>query len=63
MSETLFKVCQRLVVAVAVALFVSLPAGAQVSKEVLDSISTPDHVMTSIGRLEFLDGAPYPETA
>mgnify|MGYP000449931426 CR=1 FL=1 len=58
MSETLFKVCRRLVVAVAVALFVCLPAGAQVSKEVLDSISTPDHVMTSIGRLEFLDGAP-----
>jgi hypothetical protein len=63
MSETLFKVRRRLVVAIAVALFVSLPAGAQVSKGVLESISTPDHVMTSIGRLEFLDGAPYPETA
>ena len=63
MSETLFKVCRRLVVAVAVALFVSLPVGAQVSEEVLESISTPDQVMTSIGRLAFLDGAPYPETA
>ena len=63
MSETLFKVCRRLVVAVAVALFVCLPVGAQVSKEVLDSISTPDQVETSIGTLEFLDGAPYPETA
>lgn len=38
-------------------------AFAQVSKEVLDSISTPDKVKTSIGTLKFLDGAPYPETA
>ena len=36
---------------------------AEVSKEVLDSISTPDEVKTSIGTLKFLDGAPYPETA
>jgi hypothetical protein len=40
-----------------------LPSGAQVSKEVLDSISTPNQVETSIGTLKFLDGAPYPETA
>jgi hypothetical protein len=40
-----------------------LPVGAQVSKEVLDSISTPDQVETSIGTLKFLDGAPYTETA
>jgi hypothetical protein len=40
-----------------------LPIGAQVSKEVLDSISTPNQVKTSIGTLKFLDGAPYPETA
>ncbi len=39
------------------------PALAEVSKEVLDSISTPDKVKTSIGTLKFLDGAPYPETA
>ena len=38
-------------------------AVAQVSKEVLDSISTPNKVETSIGTLEFLDGAPMPETA
>lgn len=38
-------------------------ASAEVSKEVLDSISTPDEVKTSIGTLKFLDGAPYPETA
>ncbi len=38
-------------------------ASAQVSKDVLDSISTPDKVETSIGTLEFFDGAPSPETA
>jgi len=36
---------------------------AEVSKEVLDSISTPNQVKTSIGTLKFLDGAPMPETA
>ena len=39
------------------------PAGAQVSQEVLDSISTPNEVETSIGTLKFLDGAPLPDTA
>ena len=39
------------------------PAVAQVSQEVLDSISTPNEVETSIGTLKFLDGAPLPETA
>jgi hypothetical protein len=39
------------------------PAGAQVSQNVLDSISTPNEVETSIGALKFLDGAPLPETA
>ena len=39
------------------------PAGAQVSQEVFDSISTPNEVETSIGTLKFLDGAPLPETA
>ncbi len=38
-------------------------ATAQVSEETLDSISTPDQVETSIGTLEFMDGAPTPETA
>lgn len=38
-------------------------ASAEVSKKVLDSISTPNKVKTSIGTLKFLDGAPYPETA
>ncbi len=36
---------------------------AEVSEEVLKSISTPNKVETSIGTLEFLDGAPLPETA
>ena len=39
------------------------PASAQVSQEVLESISTPDQVETSIGTLRFSDGAPLPETA
>jgi len=38
-------------------------ASAGVSKDVLDSISTPDKVETSIGTLRFLDGAPDQETA
>jgi hypothetical protein len=38
-------------------------ASAQVPQDVLDSISTPNEVKTSIGSLKFLDGAPYPETA
>jgi hypothetical protein len=39
------------------------PALAQVSQEVIDSISTPNEVKISVGTLKFLDGAPYPETA
>jgi hypothetical protein len=38
-------------------------AEAQVSQETLDSLSTPDKVETSIGTLEFKDGAPSVETA
>jgi len=38
-------------------------ASAEVSKNVLDSISTPDKVETSIGTLNFFDGAPHPKTA
>ncbi len=48
---------------IAFALLMYLPAAGQVSQEVLDSISTPDQVETSIGTLEFLDGAPLPQTA
>ena len=38
-------------------------AVAGVSQDVVESISTPDKVETSIGTLEFFDGAPSPETA
>jgi len=48
---------------VAVIALLALPAGAEVSQETLDSISTPDHVETSIGTLEFKDGAPSAATA
>jgi hypothetical protein len=63
MNKTFFRICLNLVVTLVVATLMCLSAGAQVSKEVLDSISTPDRVETSIGTLEFLDGAPYPATA
>ena len=58
--------CKKLlsrVMALAIALMMSLPATGQVSEEVLDSISTPDQMETSIGTLKFLDGAPLPQTA
>ena len=63
MNKACFRFSVKTAVTLAVAYFMCLPIGAQVSKEVLDSISTPDQVKTSIGTLNFLDGAPYPETA
>jgi len=63
MNKTCFRVYLNIVITLVVAYFMCLPIGAQVSKEVLDSISTPNQVKTSIGTLKFLDGAPYPETA
>ncbi len=38
-------------------------ANAQVSRETLESLGTPDRVESSIGTLEFKDGAPTLETA
>jgi hypothetical protein len=63
MNKSLIRVGLNVVTAFVALQFMCLPAAAQVSKEVLDSISTPDQVETSIGTLEFLDGAPLPETA
>jgi hypothetical protein len=61
------KYLLNLFIFAALALFASgllvSTAFAEVSKEVLDSISTPNKVKTSIGTLEFLDGAPLPKTA
>ncbi|MBT8338430.1 MAG: DUF1254 domain-containing protein, partial [Desulfatitalea sp.] len=48
---------------VVAAFCVSVTAIAQVSKEVLDSISTPNKVKTSIGTLAFMNGAALPDTA
>jgi hypothetical protein len=45
-----------------VILLFSSVAFAEVSQEVMDSISTPNEVETSIGTLHFLDGAPLPDT-
>ena len=41
----------------------SADAHAEVSEEILGSITTPNEVDTSIGTLEFLDGAPTADTA
>ena len=49
-----------LTIAFVLAHLMCLPANAQVSSEVLDSISTPNQVETSLGTLEFLDGARLP---
>ena len=37
-------------------------AMAELSQEVLDSVSTPDHVDSRLGQLEFTDGAPSAKT-
>ncbi len=63
MNKTCFRVYRNIAITFVATHFMCLPAGAQVSEEVLDSISTPDQVETSIGTLKFLDGAPYRETA
>jgi hypothetical protein len=63
MNQSATRAGLNVVTALVAAQFICLPAGAQVSKEILDSISTPDRVETSIGTLKFLDGAPLPETA
>ncbi len=49
---------------VAVALILSMGqfAAAEVSKEELQSISTPDKVKTSLGELKFFDGVPTDDT-
>ena len=49
----------------ALALVIALSTGlatAQVSGQTLNSISTPDRLETSLGTLEFRDGAPSKET-
>src|SRR5210317_391967 len=63
MKKACIKVYLSIAVTFLITHFMCLPIGAQVSKKVLDSISTPDQVETSIGTLKFLDGAPFPETA
>jgi hypothetical protein len=50
------------IVAVALVFSMGQFAAAQVSKEELQSISTPDKVKTSIGELKFFDGVPTDDT-
>ena len=52
-----------MVMAMVMAVQLAGTAFARVSQAVLDSISTPNEVETSIGTLKFMDGAPLPETA
>jgi len=61
MRKTILPIVSLVIIS-GVVLF-ARPAVAQVSQEVVDSISTPNEVETSIGTLKFLDGAPLPETA
>ena len=56
------KLTQPLAALISLAMLATT-ATAEVSKETLASIMTPDRVETSIGTLKFLDGAPYPETS
>ena len=63
MNKPSFKECLNITVAFIAAYSICSPATAQVSKEVLESISTPNQVETSIGTLEFFDGIPTRETA
>lgn len=48
---------------ISLSLLISSQAAAQVNDDVLNSITTPDSVETSIGTLQFIDGAPLPETS
>lgn len=50
------------ILALALALSMGQYAGAQVSEEELQSISTPDSVETPIGELKFFDGVPTDDT-
>ncbi len=50
------------IVAVVSVLSIGQFAAADVSKEELESISTPDKVKTSLGVLKFFDGVPTDDT-
>jgi hypothetical protein len=49
-------------VGIGVLSLLALNASGQVSKQTLDSLSTPDKVETRIGTLDFKDGMPSQET-
>jgi hypothetical protein len=48
---------------IVLALSLTAPVQADVSKEAIDALGTPDSVATSIGTLDFRDGAPSADTA
>jgi hypothetical protein len=53
---------RTVLLALALVLSTGQYAAAEVSKEELKSISTPDSVKTSIGELKFFDGVPTDDT-
>ena len=63
-GDELLKQLFEFVAIVVVITVLALPrmTGAQVSRETLESISTPDKVETDLGTLQFKDGAPTAET-
>jgi len=60
--EVMKKYTMAVIIALALVLQMGQYAAAQVSKEELKSISTPDKVNTSIGELKFFDGVPTDDT-
>ncbi len=56
------KYSKLVIIVIAMVLPMGQYAAADVSKEELASISTPDKVKTSIGELKFFDGAPTDDT-
>jgi hypothetical protein len=64
-GDELLKQLFEFVAIVVVITVLALPrmTGAQVSRETLESISTPDKVETDLGTLQFKEGAPTAETA
>ena len=61
-AKTMKKPMTLAIVAVVSVLSIGQFAAADVSKEELKSISTPDKVKTSIGELKFFDGVPTDDT-
>ena len=60
--KTIRKLTTLSIIVFVSALLTGQFAAAEVSKEELKSISTPDKVNTSLGELKFFDGVPTDDT-